>query len=90
MSACRCPHCSATGRCQCNECMLAARGESYVRQSRTNKGHLLAFAVSAQLKDPLALLFLPLALVARAQMQETYPCSVCKGRGYNHIGKRRW
>lgn len=88
MSTRQCPHCSATGRCQCEECMIAARGMNYARQHRMNRRSLELFVTGVEMKEPslLALLFMPRALAAASQADESYSCVVCRGLGHNYVG----
>lgn len=96
MSVVRCVHCNTTGRCGCFECARASRGGGYADQRQGNcLLHDLCNAAQGQEGGPgdgaklLALMFLPKIIMGAIQTHETFRCSVCKGTGYNHFGRRR-
>lgn len=93
MSACRCPHCSATGRCNCLTCMEAEHGTHYVNQYRMNlavaKGIKMGMDANGGQFPLIGLFFLPRLLAAAKQEEETYRCATCNGKGFNYIGRPR-
>lgn len=93
MSACRCAHCSATGHCKCLRCMEAERGAHYVNQFQMNmavtQGVKMGVEANGGEFPLIGLLFISRLLAGARQAEETYLCSICRGRGYNYIGGRR-
>lgn len=98
MSTVRCAHCNATGKCACHDCAKVARGERYASQRFANLAvHDMlnspapsSSSDSAASFNPFLLLLLPRYIAGAIQSKEAFPCSVCKGTGYNHFGRARY
>lgn len=73
--------------------MAADRGTHYVNEYRMNmavlKGLTMVTDANGGQFPLLGLFVLPRAMAGAKQVEETYRCHVCKGKGYNHIGSGR-
>lgn len=92
MSSRPCPHCNTTGRCQCADCGTPTLGHERAHAVDAARNVLTQLHEVPHLwKNPLVRLVVigPAALTVAPHLHETFTCRICKGRGFNYIGRRR-
>lgn len=91
MSSRPCPHCNATGRCQCVDCSTPTLGHERARELDNARNLLAHLDDAPHLRDnPLVRLLAiwPARATVAQHQHQTFTCCVCNGLGFNYIGRR--